>query len=411
MFSAFDADRACGGVRRARKNGGRTGSVAFSKKRWYNTEKTAGSRPDRRPVFRKDGTMDPLTLLIKPAAGLCNMRCGYCFYRPVSANRENRIMTRDTVDLLIRRILAYRPASLSVIFQGGEPTLAGLDFYRYFLGSVRKNLRAPVSLAIQTNGLLIDDAFAAFCAENEVLLGVSLDGNKRTNDRNRVDPGGDGTFDRVMKSVGILRRRHAAFNILSVVDDENVKELEETYRFFRENGFFHIQFIPRVGAHGGASLSAENYGLFLKKTFDLWYADYIGGTYVSVRHIDNYIGILLGRPPESCAMCGVCGSYFTVEANGDIYPCDFYCDDAHRVGALSDERPFEINEKHKAFIEESQKIHSRCRDCAYHFICRGGCKTDRINGFSENRYCAAYRDFFAYAGARMSSVARRIQGG
>ena len=354
--------------------------------------------------------MNPLTLLIKPAAGRCNMNCGYCFYRSLSAGRENRIMTRDTVDLLIRRIAAYRPSALAVMFQGGEPLLAGLDFYRYFIGAVRKNLRVPVSFAMQTNGLLIDDAYAGFFRANGFLLGVSLDGNRETNDRNRVDNSGSGTFDRVMKSVAVLRRHKVEFNILSVVDDGNVNEIEETYRFFKKNDFSYIQFIPCVGARGNAFLATENYGLFLRKTFDLWYEDYAGGDYVSVRHIDNYLGILLGSPPESCAMCGVCGSYFTVEANGDIYPCDFYCDDAHRVGSLHDETPFEINEKHRAFIEESKIIHERCQSCGYHFLCRGGCKKDRINGDSENRYCKAYKDFFAYAGARIFEIASSIKG-
>ncbi len=354
--------------------------------------------------------MNPLTLLIKPAAGLCNMDCGYCFYRPVSSVRENRIMTRDTVDLLIRKIIEYRPSAITVMFQGGEPLLAGLDYYRYFTDSLRKNLRVRVSFAIQTNGLLIDDEYAGFFGANDILLGVSLDGNRETNDRNRVDDSGSGTFDRVMESVDILRRHKVDFNILSVIDDGNVNEIEETYGFFKKNGFMYIQFIPCVGSRGKAFLSAENYRLFLKKTFDLWYADFVRGEYISVRHIDNFLSILLGDPPESCDMCGVCGSYFTVEANGDIYPCDFYCDDSHRVGSLDDERPFDINEKHNAFIEESMLIHSRCQGCGYHFICRGGCKKDRFNNFSENRYCTAYKDFFAYAGPRMASIAKSIKG-
>ncbi|MBR2731257.1 MAG: SPASM domain-containing protein [Clostridia bacterium] len=353
--------------------------------------------------------MHPLTLLIKPAAGLCNLNCRYCFYRPVSADRENLIMTYETVDLLIRKLAAFRPTSLTVMFQGGEPTLAGLEFYRYFVAAFRNNLRVPVSFAMQTNGLLLDDAFAAFFRENRFLLGVSLDGTGETNDRNRVDSDGNGTHDRVMQAVALLRRHRVEFNILSVVDNDSVKALGETFRFFKENGLSYIQFIPCLGTDDHAALTVENYALFLKNTFDLWYSYYIREDYVSVRHIDNYMGIFLGSPPENCAMCGVCGSYFTVEANGDLYPCDFYCDDAHRIGSLSDENPFVINEKHRAFIEESKVIHSHCQGCRYHDICRGGCKADRIDGFAENRYCAAYKEFFAYAAPRMSAIARRIK--
>ncbi len=353
--------------------------------------------------------MKPLTLLIKPSAGLCNMKCRYCFYRSASEGRENKIMSTGTVDLLIRRISEFRPSALTIMFQGGEPLLAGLDFYRNFTRAVGNSIRANVSYALQTNGLLIDDDYAAFFAENKFLLGVSLDGKRETNDRYRVDSGGEGVFDRVMNSIEILRRHNVDFNILSVVDDENARDIEKTYAFFRECGFSYIQFIPCVGEENGVSLFPASYEYFLKKSFDLWHEDYMRSEYVSVRHIDNYIGILLGNPPENCAMCGICGSYFVVESNGDIYPCDFYCIDEYRLGSLSDERPFDLGEKHRSFIEESRIIHSSCADCRYHFLCRGGCRADRINGLTRNRYCKAYYNFFEYAYERMSDISGSLK--
>ena len=352
--------------------------------------------------------MRPLTLLIKPAAGLCNMNCRYCFYKSVSAGRENRIMQYDTVDQLVRKLQDFRPSALSVLFQGGEPLLAGLSFYRYFVNAISRNLTAPVSYALQTNGLLIDDAFAAFFSERKILIGLSLDGDRATNDRCRLDLNGQSVFDRVLTAAETLRKHNVEFNILSVIDNENARAIANTYSFFREMGFSFLQFIPLVGEENGVSLSADQYETFLKTSFDLWYQDYINETYVSIRQIDNYIGILLGHPPESCAMRGVCGSYFTVEANGDLYPCDFYCGTADRIGTIFDEHPFEINDKHRAFIEESQRIHAHCRDCPYHFLCRGGCKTERINGYTENKYCSAYSHFFAYAAERMKAVAGRL---
>ena len=132
------------------------------------------------------------------------------------------------------------------------------------------------------------------------------------------------------------------------------------------------------------------------------------GEYISVRHIDNYIGILLGNPPENCAMCGICGSYFVIEANGDIFPCDFYCDNEYKTGSVYDDNPFEIGEKHREFINESLIIHKNCKGCRFRMLCRGGCKRDRINGFTENRYCKAYQCFFEYAGERMASIAKSI---
>ncbi len=353
--------------------------------------------------------MKPLTLLIKPASGLCNISCRYCFYR--ASGRKNGIMTAETVDKLIRKIKEFRPSALSVCFQGGEPLLAGLDFYRYFIDSVAANLHIPVSYALQTNGLLIDDSYADFFVKNRFIVGVSLDGARETNDRFRVDNGGSGIFDRVMNSVEILRKHNADFNILSVVDSENAEDIEKTYAFFKECGFSYIQFIPCIDEENGVSLSADAHEHFLKKIFDIWYDDYMRGEYISIRHIDNYIGILLGIPPENCGMCGVCGNYFVIESDGDVFPCDFYCGESFRLASLSDDKPFEINEKHRAFIDESLIIHKNCRDCRYYSLCRGGCKRDRINEFSENRYCRAYFNFFEYAFERMSSIADNIKSG
>lgn len=352
--------------------------------------------------------MNTLTLLVKPAAGLCNMNCRYCFYRSASETRENRIMTEETVDALIQKIKEYRPSALSVVFQGGEPTLAGLDFYKSFVNKIKENIKAPVNYALQTNGLLIDDAFAQFFKENGFLVGISLDGGRKTNDRYRLDKSGESVFRKVQNSINTLKKHGVDFNILSVIDDENTDDVEEGYAFFKKQGYNFLQFIPFVDGEDGVSLTPEKYGEFLKKIFDLWYTDFINGDYVSIRHIDNYIGILLGNPPENCAMCGVCGSYFVVEANGDIFPCDFYCKDEYRLGSICDEKPFEVSEKQKEFIEQSMLIHEKCRDCKYRVLCRGGCKRDRTDGYTKNRYCEAYKSFFDYAAQRLVNAAKLL---
>ena len=355
--------------------------------------------------------MRPLTLLIKPAAGLCNMKCGYCFYRAASENRQNGMMDDRTADELIRKIRAFRPSSLSVMFQGGEPTLAGLDFFRRFAAELLQSVPAPVSFALQTNGLLIDDDFARFFKERGFLIGVSLDGGVTTNDRYRLDGSGISVSARVLDACALLEKRGVDFNILSVIDDKNAGDIEDTWKYFKKQGFRYLQFIPCIDEGGGVSLSAEAYGAFLKRSFDLWHSDYISGDYISVRHIDNYVGILAGRPPENCAMCGVCGSYFVVEANGDIYPCDFYCREECKLGSVFDERPFEINEKQRAFTERSLTIHKYCRGCKYYFLCRGGCLRDRTDGGMKNRYCGAYRAFFDHAAERMAQIAEELNNG
>ena len=355
--------------------------------------------------------MNSLTLLVKPAAGLCNMDCRYCFYKSESRTRENRIMTDETADMLIRRIREYQPSVLSVVFQGGEPTLAGLDFYRRFVNRIKENIKAPVYYALQTNGLLIDGEFARFFRDNGFLIGVSLDGDRSVCDRYRLDTDGCSVFDRVLNTVSILEKHGVDFNILSVVDSKNAGDIEETYAFFKRQGFRFLQFIPCVDGNYGVSLSSEQYAEFLKKSFDLWYEDFINGEYVSVRHIDNYINILMGIPPENCAMCGVCGNYFVAEADGSLYPCDFYCKDEYLLGSVYDAKPFEMNGKQKQFIEQSYLIHGRCKECLYYPLCRGGCRRDRGESLTENTYCGAYKEFFDYSLDRMKRVAQMLERG
>ncbi len=353
--------------------------------------------------------MKSLTLLIKPAAGLCNMNCTYCFYKAASSSRKNSVMTEETAGMLIRKIREYQPDSVSVLFQGGEPTLAGLDFFRFFTGSMKQNLTQPVSYGLQTNGLLIDNAYAGFFRENSFLIGVSLDGNRRTNDRYRHDRNGGSVLPQILSGIETLRKNRVDFNILSVIDDENAADIESTWMYFKKHDFRFLQFIPYVDERDDLSLSAEAYETYLKRSFDLWYEEWIRGNYISVRHIDNYIRILMDGRPENCAMCGVCGNYFVVEANGDLYPCDFYCRDEYRIGSIYDEDPFGENEKQREFISRSLIIHPYCRSCGYYKLCRGGCRRDRSDDFTENRYCEAYKRFFDHALSRMTLIADALK--
>ncbi len=352
--------------------------------------------------------MKSLTLLIKPASGLCNMNCGYCFYRTASEGRENRIMSKETVDILLKKVSDYGPAGLTVIFQGGEPTLAGLQFFEYFTEQAKKRIKADIFFSIQTNGTLIDNKFADFFARNDYLVGISLDGNRKTNDRYRVDKHGESVLPATLSAINALKKRNVMFNILSVTDNENAADIDSTYAYFKKHGFYDLQFIPYVDEYDGISLSPEAYEAFLKRIFDLWYEDFDPDDFIQIRHIDNYLDIIAGFPPENCAMCGTCGHYYVIEANGDIFPCDFYCKEEFKIGHITDEKPFEINEKHKKFIEESILIRPQCAECKYQYLCRGGCKRDRINGFTENKYCKAYYNFFEYSIDRLKNAVKEL---
>ena len=347
--------------------------------------------------------------MVKPAAGLCNMDCGYCFYKTAGAGGPGGIMSDETVRALAERIREARPSSLNIAFQGGEPLLAGPDFFRRFTARIKASVRCPVFYSVQTNGTRLDGATAAFLKENGFLVGLSLDGDRVTTDRYRRMKNGGSAFERVLESAALLKEHGVDFNILSVVDDENAGEIERTYAFMKEQGFYRLQFIPCVDEGRGVALSAEKYEAFLKTSFDLWYNDFTAGNEVYIRHIDNWLCVLLGYPPESCAHRGVCGGYYVVEADGSVYPCDFYCKEEYKLGTVFSGAPFGPSEKMSAFIARSKVIHEHCRGCEYRFLCRGGCLRDRTDGDTSNRYCSACRGFFAYAAGRLADAARTLR--
>ena len=244
---------------------------------------------------------------------------------------------------MVSTAMEYAEGACSFLFQGGEPTLAGLDFYRSFLQLEKKYSKPGVAIqnSIQTNGYLIDDAWAAFLHDNRFLTGLSLDGPAQIHDFNRTDRAGKGTFNRTMRAARLLEKHGAPYNILSVVTGQNARSIEKTYRFFVRNGFRYLQFIPCLEPLGeergqtGYHLSCNEYETFLLRIFDLWLADLKAGRYVSIRHIENWISVLMGQPPESCNMNGRCSIQFVVEGDGSVYPCDFYVLDEWKLGTVN----------------------------------------------------------------------------
>ncbi|MCQ2429690.1 MAG: anaerobic sulfatase maturase [Clostridia bacterium] len=362
--------------------------------------------------------MPPLTLMIKPSSSLCNMRCRYCFYADTARHRSVPsfgLMTAETLEVLVRRVFEYADRSVNLIFQGGEPTLAGPDLYRLlFALEERYNTKGlPVSHSLQTNGYAVNDEWAAFLAEHRFLVGLSMDGCREIHDAMRPDAEGHGTYDRVSAAARVLGKHHVDFNVLCVVTDAVAKHPIKVYESLKKYGY--VQFIPcldPVGAEGGHFLSEDAYAYFLRQTFDLWYRDLMRGQYVSVRNFDNYVRILQGFPPESCAMTGCCTVCGTVESDGSVYPCDFYASDEWRLGDLRESSLAELltSEKAKAFVSSSRYVSEECAACRYLRLCRGGCRREREpfeNGHPAlNRHCAAFREFFDHDIDRLLAVAR-----
>ena len=372
--------------------------------------------------------MPPINILIKPASSACNMACKYCFYRDVAEHREQAfegMLSLQKMERVIRAGMEYADHSCSFAFQGGEPTLAGLDFYRGVVELQKKYARSGVEIhnAIQTNGMLIDEEWAVFLAENRFLVGLSLDGPAELHNLNRLDTVGEGTFNRVMRAARLMEKHGVEFNILCVVTGRNARSVEKIYRFYRRQGFRWLQFIPCLDSleqqrgEEKYHLSAENYGDFLIRLFDLWYEDLQRGEYISIRHLDNWLSILLGGQPEACSMTGQCAVQFVVEGDGGVYPCDFYVLDEWRMGTVGESSFAEMQRGEVAarFIQASLRVPDKCRRCRWYGLCRNGCRRNRMTlldgEIDRNCYCEAYQRFFSQREKQLMQAARLLAQG
>ena len=253
--------------------------------------------------------MKNLNLLIKPASSSCNLRCKYCFYYDVADNREVKnfgIMNDETLENMVKRVFEDVEYSANFAFQGGEPTVAGIEYFKKFHEFVEKyNVnKIQVNFSLQTNGTLLDKKWMELFKKYNYLIGVSLDGNKNIHDTFRVDANGEGTFSRVLKATKMLTKAGVEFNILCVVNKLIAQNGKLIYNFFKNNGFRYYQFIPCLDALNCSkeedyTLTAEDYGKFLDETFNLWADDILSGKRISVRHFDNYTKIILGEAPEA----------------------------------------------------------------------------------------------------------------
>lgn len=369
--------------------------------------------------------MGPLSVMIKPASGLCNFRCRYCFYLDELENREKGclgIMSEETLDAVLTEVLKNAEGHCTIAFQGGEPTLAGLQFFEKVV-ELEKNRNVnhcKIQNSIQTNGSLLDEKWAAFFAREGFLVGISLDGDKQLHDQNRIDANGNGTYGKVIAAIKLLQRYGVEFNILTVITAQTCRHARKVYRFFTENGLDFQQFIPCLdplgeerGQHSW-SLTPKLYGQFLKDLFDCWYADAAKGIWRYNRYFYNLLLIMKGRYPEACGMGGLCSAQIVVESDGSVYPCDFYVLDQWKLGNFCTHSLAQIEQKRRElrFIEMSAKHHPDCLSCQWQMLCRGGCRRDRCSDIADqpgkNYFCHSYRQFFEYAYPRLWELARKI---
>ena len=370
--------------------------------------------------------MGPIQVMLKPASGMCNLRCRYCFYADEAEKRSTAsygMMSTETLEAVLRQVLAAAGRSCSILFQGGEPTLAGLPFFEEAVRMSRRLNRSGcrVFFALQTNGLLIDEDWCRFLAENHFLVGVSLDGTKDIHDANRIDAAGKGSYSRVMHALQLLKNHGVDTNILTVVTAHTARNYQKIYGFFARNGFTYQQYIPcldPLGEERGQqpwSLRPDQFEQYLKTAFDCWYRDAMAGHKKYHGYFDNLLLMLNGQSPGTCGMLGRCARQYVVEADGSVYPCDFYVLDRYRLGDLRTDTVAQIDARRQelGFIEESADVAEECRGCRWKNLCRGGCRRDRdffAGGIQKNYYCTAYQAFLTYAYPRLAEVYRRLCG-
>ena len=367
--------------------------------------------------------MKNVNLLIKPASSLCNLRCEYCFYEDEAQNRTQRsmgVMKEELADELIRQVFeAVDPdGAVSFAFQGGEPTVAGLPYFRHFAEKVKQHRppRVRVSFAIQTNGTLLNEDWAQFLKAEGFLVGLSVDGFREAHEAHRVDAEGNGTWKRVLTAKALLDQYAVDYNALCVVTGHCARHPEKAYGSLKNLGFRYIQFIAcldPIGHDRGQepwSLTPERYGRFLCRVFDLWYRDWVQGNYRSIRLFEDYVHVLLGDGASTCATCGKCGSYLVLEGDGSAYPCDFFVLDHWKIGSIGEMSIADMaaSEKTAAFLHWGSVKPVECAACPYGVICNGGCKNDWYTDEtgSHNYFCASFRELLDHALPRLQQIAR-----
>jgi uncharacterized protein len=302
--------------------------------------------------------------------------------------------------------------AVNFAWQGGEPTLMGLDFFRQVVASQREFGRSGqvCGNGLQTNGVLINEEWADFLLEYRFLVGLSLDGPEDVHNRFRSTTDGRGSWSRAVRARDILLNRGVAVNALVVVNDESVRRAREIYGFHKEGGLEHMQFIPcvepdpaRRGRLSPVSVTSDAYGRFLCELFDLWTADFRNGEPTTfVRWFDDVFYTYVGLPAPECALLPECGVYLTVEHNGDVFPCDFFVEPDNRLGNVMNDRLTDLlnGRSQRKFGAQKSGRPPECGDCRWLRNCWAGCPKDRRalgDPSGSNPLCMAFKTFFGHA--------------
>jgi len=367
--------------------------------------------------------MKSFSLLIKPTSADCNLKCSYCFYlkkNKLYPEQKKHRMSISTLENMVSSFLKTDQQQHAFGWQGGEPTLMGLDFFKKVIEFQKQYGRsgAVVSNGLQTNAVLIDNEMAAHFAKYNYLLGVSLDGPAKYHDKFRLNLANEGSHADIIKSINILNNNNVEFNILSMINSETAKNAKEIYSYMKDSGFNYLQFIPCVEFDNKNkplpfTVSSEGFGEFLCNLFDAWYEN--DTRTVSIRLFDSILHLLVDNVRNVCHFGKDCRQYLVVEHNGDIYPCDFFVLPSLKLGNLNTDSWDKLlnSKKYQVFGEKKSIYSAKCAKCRYLKICAGECLKHRLYGTNTDSkniswLCEGWQMFFAHTLDRFTKLAQMI---
>ncbi|MEQ5113728.1 anaerobic sulfatase maturase [Providencia vermicola] len=385
-------------------------------------------------------------MMAKPTSYRCNIKCEYCFYlekenvfHEQPAQDQHDVMPDNVLRRYIKDyIQSHAGEQVDFSWQGGEPTLAGLEFFERVVKYQKQYAQGKtITNSVQTNAIAINRQWAQFFADHHFLIGVSIDGLEAVHDKYRISVNGNPTFERVKKAIQLLIEYGVEFNTLTVVNDQNWRKGKETYRALKALGSTFFQFIPIVevdrrfphiqGGHYAPgpnavmapfSVPAEGYGQFMADIFDEWiHQGDIGKVYI--RLFDSLLGTWMGYPASTCVQSKTCGQALIIESNGDVYSCDHYVYPANRLGNVQQHSLSRIvSSKQQVRFGQNKydKLTNLCQRCEVQSLCYGGCPKHRITAIEGEKYrhnylCHSYKKIFHHTALGMQLMRQAISRG
>ncbi len=384
----------------------------------------------------------PFHIMAKPTGPLCNLDCAYCFYlekEKLYPGTTSWKMSHAVLESYIRQYISSQPTpSVQFAWQGGEPTLLGVEFFRDVVRFQKKYANGrQIENAFQTNGVLLDDAWAEFLAENDFLVGLSIDGPRKFHDRFRVDKGGQPTFDRVMRGLQVLKDHRVRFNTLTVVNRVNAYQPLAVYRFLKQIDSPYMQFIPVVerravsARHDGLQLVEPTFegeaavtpwsveplafGRFLCAIFDEWVRRDVGRRYIQIFEVA--LEMWYGMGASLCVFRETCGSAMALEHSGDLYSCDHFVYSDNKLGNIMDVPLQELTalpQQRRFGAAKRDTLPRACRECDVRFACNGECPKHRFMRTEDgepglNYLCQGYKNFFRHIDPYMKFMVRELR--